>query len=163
MCCSKNKKNKSLITAYQILGKEDLKIGNEINLTFNDNKDRRIIKIDDSRHIYENEEDDIVIIEIKDNDKLNKKKFLDINQNTNHDENEIYNKKNNNKSFYILHYPSGNLSSLTIGVIKEINYNKINHCISTEDGSSRAPILNLDNCKVGIHQGYDEKKKKIME
>ena len=64
-------KRKALITAYHVLGKEDLKIGNEIKFVFNDNKEK-IIKLEDSRRIYANEIDDITIIEIIDKDNLNK-------------------------------------------------------------------------------------------
>ena len=35
----------ALITAYHVLGKEDLKIGNEIKLVFNDNKEKIIKKL----------------------------------------------------------------------------------------------------------------------
>ena len=36
------KKRKALITAYHVLGEEDLKIGNEIKFVFNDNKEKII-------------------------------------------------------------------------------------------------------------------------
>ena len=42
-------KRKALITAYHVLGKEDLKIGNEIKFVFNDNKEK-IIKLEDSNN-----------------------------------------------------------------------------------------------------------------
>ena len=42
-------KIKALITAYHVLGEEQLKLGNEIKITFNDNKKSKIIKIDNSR------------------------------------------------------------------------------------------------------------------
>ena len=71
------KKRKALITAYHVLGKEDLKIGNEIKLVFNDNKEK-IIKIEDSRRICANEKDDITIIEIIDKDNLNKNIILEL-------------------------------------------------------------------------------------
>ena len=93
------KKRKALITAYHVLGEEDLKIGNEIKLIFNDNKEK-IIKIEDSRRIYANERDDITIIEIIDNDSLNKNILLEL-------DDSIYTntdfKKFDNQSIYILH------------------------------------------------------------
>ena len=70
-------KRKALITAYHVLGKEDLKMGNEIKFVFNDNKEK-IIKLEDSRRIYANEKDDITIIEIIDKDSLNKNIILEL-------------------------------------------------------------------------------------
>ena len=96
-------KRKALITAYHVLGKEDLKIGNEIKLIFNDNKEKSI-KLEDSRRIYANEKDDITIIEIIDKDSLNKNIILEL-------DDSIYTntdfKKFEDKSIYILHYPKG--------------------------------------------------------
>ena len=149
-------KRKALITAYHVLGKEDLKIGNEIKLVFNDNKEK-IIKLEDSRRIYANEIDDITIIEILDNDNLNKNILLEL-------DDSIYNntdfKKFEDKSIYILHYPQGMFSSFSCNVIKKIENNTIYHLCATEHGSSGAPILNLDTLKViGIHQSYNIAKK----
>jgi len=147
-------KRKALITAYHVLGKEDLKIGNEIKLVFNDNKEK-IIKIEDIRRIYANENDDITIIEIIDKDNLNKNIILEL-------DDSIYNtninfKKYEDKSIYILHYPKGMFSSFSDGVVGKIENNIIYHRVATEHGSSGAPILNLDTLKViGIHQAYDK-------
>ena len=118
-------KRKALITAYHVLGKEDLKIGNEIKLIFNDNKEK-IIKIEDSRRIYANEIDDIVIIEIIDKDNLNKNIILEL-------DDSIYTdtdfKKYEDKSIYILYYPKGMFSRFSDGVvfylINQRNYIKI--------------------------------------
>ena len=81
-------KIKSLVTAYHVLDEKQLKTGNEINITFNDDKKSKIIKLDGSRHIYASEKDDITIIEIKDSDRLNNYEALEINSN-------IYNNYNN--------------------------------------------------------------------
>jgi len=145
-------KRKALITAYHVLGEEDLKIGNEIKLIFNDNKEK-IIKLEGSRRIYANEKDDITIIEIIDKDNLNKNIILEL-------DDSIYTdtdfKKYEDKSIYILHYPEGMFSGFSCNVIKKIENNTIYHLCATEHGSSVAPILNLDTLKViGIHQSYD--------
>ena len=147
------KKRKALITAYHVLGEEDLKIGNEIKLIFNDNKEKTI-KLEDSRRIYANEKDDITIIEIIDKDNLNKNIILEL-------DDSIYNntdfKKFEDKSIYILHYPKGMFSSFSDGVMGKIENNIIYHKVATEHGSSGAPILNLDTLRViGIHQAYDK-------
>jgi len=153
------KKRINLITAYHVIGEEDLKIGNQINLSFNDNKNKlKKIKIDNSRRIYASEDYDIVIIEITDNDDLKKNNILEIDENifTESDLNKYI-----NESIYILHYPQGNFACLSIGIIKNIDKNNtIFHLCSTEHGSSGSPILNLDTLKViGIHQAYDKSEK----
>ena len=85
-------KIKSLITEYHILGEEDLKIGNEIKFIFNDDNEKiKAIKIDNSRSIYTNVNDDITIIEILDNDKLGNYNLFEI-------DDLIY---DNNINFYI--------------------------------------------------------------
>ena len=58
------------------------------------------------------------------------------------------------KSIYIIHYPFGKESSLSIGLIDKIKDEDIKHKCATESGSSGAPIINLNNFKViGIHKG----------
>jgi hypothetical protein len=69
---------------------------------------------------------------------------------------ENLNKVYKNKSIYIIHYPKGKQAKLSNDIIKGISYenNRIEHLGSTEDGSSGAPILNLQTFKViGIHLG----------
>ena len=53
---------KTLITAYHVIDEEDLIIGNEIKITFNDNKKEKLIKIEGPRRIYASKKDDITII-----------------------------------------------------------------------------------------------------
>jgi hypothetical protein len=63
---------KCLITAFHVLGEEDLKIGNEIKITFNDdNENIKILKIQNSRRsIYSSKKHEITIIEIINSDNL---------------------------------------------------------------------------------------------
>ena len=89
------KKIKSLVTSYHVLGEKQLKIGNEIKITFNDDKNSKIIKMDGSRHIYASEKDDITIIEIKDSDKLNNYDTLEIDSNIYKDYINFYDEYNN--------------------------------------------------------------------
>ena len=72
---------KTLITAYHVIGEEDLIIGNEIKITFNDNKKEKLIKIEGPRRIYASKKDDIIIIEIIDSDKLKNYDALEIDEN----------------------------------------------------------------------------------
>ena len=99
------KKRTALITANHVLGEEDLKIGKEIKITFNDNNEKiKILKIDNSRRIYSSEIDDITIIEIINNDNLQNYNILEIDENI-YNNNIKFKDKYNNKSIYILHYP----------------------------------------------------------
>ena len=150
------KKIKSLVTANHILDEDQLKIGKEIKITFNDDKNSKIIKMDGSRRIYANEKDDITIIEIKDNDKLNDYDALEIDSNIYKDLINSYDEYNN-KIVYILHYPEGNFVIFSKNIIIDIdNNNNIYHSCANEVGSSGSPMLNLDTLKViGMHRGYD--------
>ncbi len=59
----------------------------------------------------------------------------------------------NNKSIYIIHYPSSEKVKVSYAIIKEIEESEISHYCSTEKGSSGSPIINLSNHKIiGIHK-----------
>ena len=142
---------------------EQLKIGKEIKITFNDDKISKIIKMDGWRQIYASEKDDITIIEIRDSDKLNNYDALEIDSNIYNNSNHFnFYEEYNNKIVYILHYPEGNIINFSKNIIIDIDSNNnIYHRCSTEVGSSGAPILNLENLKViGVHRGYDNFDKK---
>jgi hypothetical protein len=77
-----------LITNNHILDKEDIKLGKIIHFTLNNNKEIRVIKINESRKRITREEQDITIVEIKpDEDKINN--FLEIEEDVNK-EKEIF-------------------------------------------------------------------------
>ena len=98
---------KALITAYHVLGEDDLKLGNIVKITFdNNNENIKIIKINNQRFIYASEKVDITIIEIIDDDNLKKFNYLEIDKNI-YNNNSDFNKEYNNKSICILHYPKG--------------------------------------------------------
>ena len=100
--CSINgeyKKRTVLITTNHVLGEEDLKIGKEIKITFNDNNENiKILKIDNSRLIYSSEIDDITILEIIKSDNLQNYNILEIDENIYNNNNIDFNDKYNNKS-----------------------------------------------------------------
>ena len=146
---------KCLITAFHVLGEEDLKIGNEIKITFNDdNENIKILKIDGPRYIYASKKEDISIIEILDSDNLQNYNILEIDESIFNNYIDFYNEYKN-KEIYILHFPEGKFSSFSDNYIIDIDKdNYIYHYCSTDHGSSGAPILNLDTFKViGVHQG----------
>ena len=136
-----------LITCYHVING----IENEIKLIFND-KFEKILKLNNKRKIYINESKDITIIEIKKEDNYNLNNFLDID----YDIFENINLNDKFKSIYLIHFPFGKESSLSIGTIEKIEDELINHKCATEFGSSGAPIINLNNFRIiGIHQGTD--------
>ena len=134
-----------LITCHHVF--KDLRIGNEIKLIF-ENKEK-IIKIDKYRKVYTNEQIDFSIIELKKNEfELND--YLKIDDLTERDRD--LKEKYIGKEIYIIQFPFGEEIKISDDKIKDINNNEIEHCCSTNSGSSGAPILNLENHKViGIH------------
>ena len=139
-----------LMTCYHVLNKKDI-INNEyIKITFDDDKIEKMINLKEPRKVFEKEELDTFIIEIKPNiDKIYD--FLDIDENV-FDNN--YNQKYRNITAYVLQYSKGIISSYSVGLINDISGININHLCSTDSGSSGAPIFNLSNFKVvGIHKG----------
>ena len=137
-----------LITCNHVINGNE----NEIKLIFND-KIEKILKLNNTRKIYTNETKDVTIIEIKKEDNYNINNFLEID----YDIFENINLNDKFKSIYIIHFPFGNESSLSIGIIDKIEDDIIQHKCATQKGSSGAPIINLNNYKIiGIHQGTEK-------
>ena len=138
-----------MMTNNHILDQKYIKENKEVQITLNNDKEDRIIKLNDNRMIYSNEEYDTTIIEIKpDIDKINK--FMELDEKLFKKPNNLY----NNHSIYILHYFYSDKVLVSYGILDKINeYNIIHHCC-TESGSSGSPIINLLNHKIiGIHVG----------
>ena len=74
-----NKLYKLLITNYHVLKEKNIMIGNIINISLNNEKIFKEIKIDSNRKKYTNKELDITIIEINDKDNINNYILLDDN------------------------------------------------------------------------------------
>ena len=135
-----------LITAFH-----GIKDSKKLNLLFNNEKETKVINLDDSRIVYKDEKLDIVIIEIKPSDKINYT-YLEIDEeySTNQSVNNY-----NNKLVFILGYPYGNDCTLSFGKmnVAETNNKKcIFHKCSSSTGSSGSPIILLENSKcIGIH------------
>lgn len=83
---------KVLITNYHILNEKYIMGNKVINFSINDEAKTFEIKIDESRIFYSNKQYDVVFIEIRNNDGLNKESFLEI-------DNNIF--KENNKNNFI--------------------------------------------------------------
>ncbi len=134
-----------LITCNHVFN--NLKIGEEINLIFDDGKTIKLI-LDESRKMYTNKKNDITIIELNENEfELNDYLIID---NNNIEEYE---------SIYIIHYEKGKDVKCSLDKIKDIDkHNNMHHCCATDPGSSGAPILNYKTYQViGIHIGYAKK------
>jgi len=142
----------ALITCFHILGKQELKDGNEIELFFGNKT--VAITIDKSRYIYTNESYDITIIELE-KDEFPFNSFLKIDDAIFNVENEE--NLNNlliNQTIYVIHYPKGKEVKYSIDTIDSIDDGIINHFCTTDYGSSGSPILNLQTFGIiGIHKG----------
>ena len=148
-----NSSMKVFMTNYHVLDEIYYKQNKEINLLLNDDKEVKIIKLEEKRESYFREDYDIAIIEVKENDNINN--FLELDDNLFKDETKAYYK---DISIYILHYPLGNKASVSYGLSTDIDDYEIRHICSTEHGSSGSPILNLSNNKViGIHKQASKK------
>lgn len=137
-----------LITNSQVLGKDDINEGKQINIsTNNDNISYQII-IDESRKKYINSRSfEITIIELRKDDGLDIESFLEIDENIYEDNlNQIY----KDKEIYLLHYTLNGNVQYSIGLIKNIDEDNINimHSCPYQTGFLGSPLLNLSNNKV---------------
>ena len=160
----KNKINTVLITNNHILNENEIKDGEEIIYTINNNdNDFRKISINKERKRYTNKILDVTIIEIEEKDNI--KEYIEIDDNimNNIEKNNInkeeiikyYKNRYNGESIYILNYLNAKEIKVSYGLLLDINEDyEINHKCSTGNGSSGAPILSLENNKlIGLHCG----------
>ena len=150
-----------LITNYHVISDKFINENNHIKIFIDDDKIFKIIKSTEKSKIYSSPNDkyDIKIIKLNDEEKYNYLELDDFLFNENSE--EFYEEK----SIYILHYPSGNRASVSFGYgIKKIVEDEyyIKHLCNTETCSSGSPILNLSTNKViGIHKGQHKNSKSI--
>ena len=141
-----------LVTNYHVL--EDLKNNDKIEITRNNDNISNDIILNNKRKIYKYKEIDVILIKINPkDDKINENEFLEIDEDINKDI-KIIEKEYRKKSVYILHYPHGEDSKVSYGLLNGINNENIKHYCNTQKGSSGSPIISLKNNKViGIHRG----------
>ena len=138
-----------LITCNHVLNENSITKGKKINFTLDDGNLKNSIIIDDSRMLYTDEDEDITIIEIKPEDSINHRSYLEVDEKIYENIEEYI-----NKSIYINHYQKGEEVSYSVGIVTQIGEITIRHNCDTEEGSSGSPILNLENFKViGVHKG----------
>ena len=148
-CKIPNKNINLLITNNHVINEEIIKENDNIILRLNNDKEKKKIKLDENRKIYTSEKYDTTIIEIKEEDNINK--YIELDE-------DIFEEDKSNENIYIIQYPrlinTEQKAAVSYGILKEIQneYNIIHKC-STEPGSSGSPILNISNNKViGIHK-----------
>ena len=151
----------SLITNSHLIDIHYLKNNKKIEFEY-DNILYQLLSLE-KRKIYINEEFDITIIEIKDEDNIKIKNFLEIDE-------EILNIKNFHKNYvnstaYIFKYKDGNFT-FSLEEIQNISeegnlfQKTIKEKSEDNNGSSRTPILSLSSFKViGLHCGFNPNSK----
>ena len=148
-----------LMTNNHVMNKEELLKVKKLEITFDDDKIKKIININPERRIYSIKKEysyDLTIIEIFPEED-NIFHFFEI-------ETIDVTKNFENESIYILQYPyikevdkginiTRHNCSISYGKIIKVKNNEILHDCSTERGSSGGPILLLKNYKIiGIHK-----------
>ena len=144
----------ALLTNNHVLNIDDIKTGQTINFTLDNDDIEYNIFIDNNRRTYTNDSFDITIIEIIKDDKIDEKSFLCLDKQIfEEDSNKIF----KNCQIFLLHYPNENEAGISPGIIKSITEDEgkktILHLCDINEGSSGSPIINKNNFKViGIHK-----------
>lgn len=143
-----NKNYCVLISNYHIIDEDYLKNNNSIKLSFNDDQEFKTILLNNDRIKYYSKQFDITMIEIKESDKINTNKYLEIEDNLFSKDIKTYYE---GKSIYSLQYKD--VALVSHGLLKEIREHEMIHYCPSEYGSSGAPLLCLSNNKViGMHK-----------
>ena len=142
--------NKTLFTNNHILDENKIKINSQIEFEYCGEK--KEIEITKERMTFTNKELDYTCIEILDSDKI--KKFFSV-------DDAIFNEKNSliDKEIFALQYPKGNFR-FHIGKILNINYNRFEHNIPTDQGSSGASLIRRYNINLIVWMHFGAQKKR---
>ena len=117
---------KVLMTNCHVLDNINYIQNKELSLFINDDKEVKNIKLGLDRKTYFNKEYDIAIIEIKESDNIYN--FLELDDNIFKNEAKVYYK---DISVYILQYLLGNKSSVSYGILIDIDNYEIKHICNT--------------------------------
>ena len=146
-----NKPFYCLMTNEHVIRKEIIELKEKIEIYYDNEYERKEIELNkEERYIkdYKYIDIDVIIIEIKEEDNINKDYFLLPNIDYRNIKEEY-----ENKEIYIPQYPEGGELSNSKGKIKEINNYEFSHLASTKKGSSGSPIFIEGTIKViGIHK-----------
>ena len=140
-----------LITNDHVVSSND--IMNNKKIKFKLNSESFEIILDETRKIYNYENYDITMIEIKKSDKLKTNSFLEI-------DDQIFEsgprKEFKDKQIYLIHFAEGRDPVFSVGKIQGLNEDNytIEHLCNSQPGFSGCPIIDFDSKKViGIHKG----------
>ena len=146
-----NKPFYCLMTNEHVILKEIIELKEKIEIYYDNEYERIEIELNkEERYIkdYKYMDIDVIIIEIKKEDNINKDYFLLPNI-----EYKNIKEEYENKVIYIPQYPEGCELSNSKGRIKEINNYEFSNLASTKKGSSGSPIFLEGTIKViGIHK-----------
>ena len=152
---------KFLMTCYHVINPK--LENNKIELEIHDKKVMQL-KFKNRFTKYMDRPEDIAIIEIKESDEIyNEVEYLNYDKNFTDSGYLIYKEAD----IFSVEHPGGDDASCASGKIIDIYNNEFEHDIGTENGSSRCPILLLNNNinlirVIGIHkQGINIEKIKI--
>ena len=132
----------ALITSYKIIDDYYLNQNNKINI-FIKNNELKVINLTPDRKIYSTKNFNTTIIELKHSDNINN--FLELDENIFRNDIIDYYQF---QSIYILQYIFSGSTSVSYGLLNQLNEINIKHTCFVESGSNGAPILNLNNNKV---------------
>ena len=143
----KNKKIAVLMTTRDAINENYS--SDKLYINFDCYKTSKAIKMNKNRILYSSDIFNLTIIEIKPEDNLDNKNFLELDDNLFKNNSEIIYE---NKSLYILYYHEQKGPLVSYGSLnKKVSHNLIHLC-QVEESSAGAPILNLENNKViGLH------------
>ena len=153
------KKIHTLITNGYFLQENIVEEKKFIKLTFDNKSISMTIQLSEDRTIIYDETKEIIIIQLKEYDRDNNGNQI-VKSNYYLELDEIQFKKNFgyycDKNAYMLEYMKNDKVNISMGKILTIEEDgKIKHQIDSGDGSSGAPILNLNTLKVfGLHHGF---------
>ena len=136
---------KAIITSYETLDEDYFIYNNNINFSIGDYNQKITLYIDIKRQVYCSKENNMTIIELKNEDFINY--LVELDENIYNDINEIktiFEKE----SIYILHYLNNNSPTVSYGIIDNIDNDNIYNTCYIKSGVKWAPILNVNNNKV---------------
>ena len=142
----KNKIIFILVTNYWLIDEKYIENNCGIRIKINDKSS--LIHFGDKRLKYINEENDLTIIEIKKNKKINLN-YLELDESLYLEESKILQNKD---SIYILHYNKEKKISVSYGIINYINKFEFLFSCNIITNGAISPVFNLDSNKlIGIY------------
>ena len=143
-----------MITNNHIIDSNYISNNKFIIITLNNDKDDKIIRLDNKRIIYTNKEYDVTIIEIKPkDDEINN--YMELEDKIFKQESYLY---YNQESVYNIHYSKGEKAAVSYGFINKINKSNIIYFCCIDQSLSGSPIISISNNKIiGIHKENSNK------